>query len=98
MAAQPPQQIELPIVFVDAEQFKFDQANIFVIQHSADGWFLTVGQAAPPLAIGSPEQQREQLERVGYVPVKVVAKLVVTRKRLEELRDLIDNQLKADPT
>ena len=85
----PPDHVTLPIVFVDETDRTFDQANIFVLQPQPDGVYLTVGQIQPPLLLGTQEEVRKQALELSYVPVKVVAKLVMTEKRARELRDVL---------
>jgi hypothetical protein len=86
--------VRLPLVFVDAEERTYQQANVFIVSINPDGCFLTAGQIQfPPLLGMTPEEQRQQAEQLSYVGVKVVAKLVMTPQRLTELRDAINMQL-----
>ncbi len=95
MASQEPVEtnISLPLVFLDPEERAFEQVNVFVLAVTPDGVHMTAGQVQPPLLLGPPEEQRAQAERLSYVGVKVVTKLVMTPQRLVELRDAINGQL-----
>jgi hypothetical protein len=86
-------QIKLPIVFLDAEEHIYEQANVFVLTSTLDGVHLTVGQIQPPILLGSSDEQQAQVKQLSYVGVKVLAKLVMTPLRLAELRDAINGQL-----
>jgi hypothetical protein len=70
-------------------------ANQFALQLDGEQAFLTAGLVTPPILLGSPEEQREQAERLSYVQVRVVARLGMTKNRLVELRQLIDRMVTA---
>jgi hypothetical protein len=84
----------LPIVRVGVEDVPVYFANNFVVQHQQDEFFLTVGQFQPPILLGTAEERRKQLEELGYVPVKVVARLGLTRQRLVELIEVLQENLR----
>lgn len=86
-------QVALPIVYVGAEDVPILFANQFVIQHSQQEFFLTVGPLQPPILLGKPEEVQEQVKRLGYVPVKVVARLALTEQRLRELIKVLEAHL-----
>lgn len=69
-----PQQIQLPLVVVGADDVPVLYGNFFVVQQSQDEVILNVGQVAPPVLLGTQEQQLQQAQQVGYVPAKVVAR------------------------
>ncbi len=64
-------------------------ATQFILQQEDDLYYLTVGQVAPPMLIGTPEEQHEQAEEIESIPVTVLGRFVVSRKHMEQLRDLI---------
>ena len=43
--------------------------------------------------IGSPEEVVAQLERLAYVPVKPISRISMSRPRIIELRDALDQTL-----
>lgn len=55
-----------------------------------DGVYLVVGHVAPPVAIGTPEAIRKQLEKLNnQMPVTVHGRYFMTRERLAELIQLL---------
>ncbi|MFC8419275.1 hypothetical protein ACUJ8N_01635 [Streptomyces sp. ESR1.13] len=67
-------------------------ANQFIVSMSlpnlagqADAIHLTLGQADPPVISGSPEQMEQDLLELGTLPVETLGRYVLTRARLEEL-------------
>ena len=77
--------IEVPIVWVGVEDAQVLFANQFLAQIDQQEIVLTFGQLTPPVLLGSPEQRAQQVERLGFIPVKTVARFGMTRARLEEL-------------
>jgi hypothetical protein len=65
-------------------------ANQFLIQSDGHDFYLTVGYAAPPAVIGTPEEQAAELGRLDAIQVSIVARLVVSRSRLRQLRELLN--------
>ncbi len=86
--------IEIPVVYIGVEDVPILFANSFVVQHQQNEFIITVGQIQPPLLLGSPEEVREQAKRTAYVPVKVVARLALTRGRLLELLEVLTENLR----
>jgi hypothetical protein len=84
-AAGQPEPIEIPIVWVGVEDAQVLFANQFLGQVEQEEIVLTFGQITPPVLLGSPEQRIQQAGRLGFVPVKTVARFGMTRARLEEL-------------
>jgi len=64
--------------------------NRFIGQNLEDHFVLTVGQSVDPPLIGTPEEKREQLDQIAYVPVKPVARLAFSRARCEELIGILN--------
>ena len=87
-------QISLPLVYVGAEEVPVLLANMFVSQFEQNEFILTVGQLVPPILIGTLEEREEQAKKVGYVAVKIVAKLGLTRQRVVELIQLLQENLR----
>lgn len=77
--------IQIPIVFLGMEDVPILYVNQFVVQHQQAEFILTLGQVTPPLLQGTEEEQREQARQLSHIPVKVVARLGMTRERVEEL-------------
>ena len=85
----------IPVTWVGAEDLPVLFVNSFVGQVEVEQgvFFLTIGQMVPPALIGTPEERAEQLEQVSYVPVKPVARLALTRERLEYLVQILHTNL-----
>jgi len=79
------EQVGVPIAFLGIEDVPVLYANHFIIQHNQNEFILSVGQLSPPILLGTPEEQAEQARQLSYVPVKIVARLAMTRQRLSEL-------------
>ena len=82
-----PHERAIPTTWIGAEDLPVLFVNTFVGQvHPQDGaFYLSIGQTVPPALIGTPEEQAEQLEQIAYVPIKPIARLALTRSRMEEL-------------
>lgn len=93
MRGKPPQK-SVPLAIIGGDETPMLYANHFVIQNQQNEFILTAGQIAPPMLMGTDEEKAEQLEQVDYVPVKVVARIVVTETRLKELIDVLQTNLK----
>ena len=85
--------VGVPVVFVGAEDLPILHANHFVIAIHQEDFIVTVGQFAPPILLGSDEEQRDQASQLTYVPVKVVARLALTRTRVAELVSALQTQM-----
>ena len=79
----------VPLTWLDVEDVPVFFANQFVIQYEQDEFILTLGQMTPPLLLGTPEEQVDQLENLDFVPVKPLARIAFTRARLRELVQLL---------
>ena len=82
MAEEP---IRLPLFVTGADEVPIVFANMMIIQHEQQEFMLTFCQYSPPLALGPPEAQREQVKSMPYVPVKVVSRIGFTPQRMAEL-------------
>ncbi|MFJ6717484.1 hypothetical protein [Streptomyces sp. NPDC091259] len=71
-------------------------ANQFIVSMSlpnaagqSDAIHLTLGQVDPPVISGSPEQMEQQLRSLGSLPVETLGRYVLTRARLAELVEVL---------
>jgi hypothetical protein len=85
--------VSIPIVFVGGDEMPVLYTNQFVIQLDGQSLILTAGQLTPPILIGSNDEQREQAKQLSYVPVRVVARLAITRDQAAVLSKLLDQQI-----
>jgi hypothetical protein len=94
--ADEPQSISVPVVWAGVDEVEILYANTFISQWdptSMGSFIITAGQLTPPALIGTPDQVQEQAEQVSFVPVRAVARLAVTRSKLEELIAILQANL-----
>jgi hypothetical protein len=91
MTAEEP--IQVPVVFDGAEDVPIQFANQFVVLHQDEEFILVVGQFSQPILLGSAEERQAQARQLSYLPVKVVARLGLTRHRLVELIQALQENL-----
>jgi hypothetical protein len=82
-----PLQVQLRIDWSAADDVVALFANQVLIQSAGPGEevYLSFGQIAPPALIGTPEEQHAQAQALGSIPVKVVARLTISREKLNEI-------------
>ncbi len=68
-------------------------ANSFVVQHTDDAFILSFFEIIPPLLVGSPEEQRAQIEGVESVPANCVARIIVSPKGMKMLVEIFQTNL-----
>jgi hypothetical protein len=88
-------EFEVPIVWVDVDQTPIQFANQFISQYQAHEFVLTIGQLAPPMIIGTPEQQTEQVENLAFVTVRPLARFGLPVNRLRELIRVLSENLES---
>ncbi|HEY8776550.1 MAG TPA: hypothetical protein VIM33_08755 [Gaiellaceae bacterium] len=95
MAEESPEEVfQLPGVWVGAEEVPVKAANQFIGQVvAADEIVLTFGHFVPPALLGTVEQRMEQVKQLTFIPIQAIARLAMTRARLEEFRGVIDQTL-----
>ena len=79
------QPIEIPLYIVGADEVPIVFSNLMMVQHEQREFILTFCQFSPPLVLGSPEAQAQQVKSMPYVPVKVVSRVGLTPERMNEL-------------
>jgi hypothetical protein len=85
MATEEPEGVQLPSVWVGADETPIAFANQFVCQFQPNEFVLTIGQASAPILLGTPDQIREQVEELSFIPVRTLARIGLTRTRVQEL-------------
>lgn len=75
---------EIPLTWIGAEQLPLLFVNRLVGQVDDDHFVLTVGQSVGPALIGTPQDKKDQLEQIAYVPVNPVARLAFTRSTCQD--------------
>lgn len=95
MTAEPPENgVELRVLWRGAEDSPILFANQFVVQTQQDAIILTVGQLQGPILLGELEDQIAQARQLSYIPVTVVARLGMTRERVQELSDTLQEHIR----
>ena len=87
---------QVPLVWVGLEELPIQFASSLVVQLSGPNELVvTIGQAAPPMTTGTPEQQVEQLNRVQFIQGRPLVRLSVTPERAADfirvLQEGLDN-------
>ena len=59
--------------------------NVFTLQATQDGVIVTLGEVAPPMLTGTPEEQQEALRQVEALEARPVFRFVLTPARVQEL-------------
>lgn len=92
----PPEGMSLPLAWVGLEELPIAYANQFVIQFEADASFvLSIGQVTGPALLGeSPEEIQRQAEQIEFVPVRPIARIAMTQKKVQELIGVLEANLK----
>ena len=85
----------IPTAWVGVDEIDTLFTNVFVTQVSHSGDFiLTFGELIQPMLSGTREEQLDQLSRMPFVPIRPVARLALSEKRLAELGQVIESMLK----
>lgn len=79
---------QLPVVVANQLLVQIDFAS-----GVPDTAVLTVGYAAPPIVLGTVDEQKQKLELISDVPVNPLIRISLTRRRLQEWSDLIGQTL-----
>ena len=77
--------VELPAIVTGADEVPILFSNVMVVQHQQEEFIISFCQASPPLTLGSPDEQLEQMRSMPYLPIKVVARIGMTPQRMTEL-------------
>jgi hypothetical protein len=88
--------VQIPIAWVGLDDQPVLMANQFIGQVEQDEIVLSIGaQVSPPILGNTAEERREQLHRVTFIPVRPIARISMTRRKVEELahvlRDTLEN-------
>lgn len=79
------EEIKLPFFFIGTEDVPIQLSNMQAIQHVQQEFIITFAQFAPPLVVGTPEEQKEQVKAKPYLAVKTVARLAMSPERVLNL-------------
>jgi hypothetical protein len=81
----------IPLVWLGVDDEPAVMANQFGISHNPEGgeFVLTIGQLSLPQLLGAEEEQRDQLEALPYIGIRVLGRFAMTAPRLEALIDML---------
>ncbi|MGH8933021.1 MAG: hypothetical protein ACRDZO_20950 [Egibacteraceae bacterium] len=86
-------EVQVPIVWVDVDQTPIQFANQFVSQFQSNEFIVTIGQLAPPMILGPPEERAEQFQNLAFVTVRPLARFGLPASRLRELIQVLSENL-----
>jgi len=75
----------IPIRFEIPASVETRYVTNFVAQHTDQEFIVSFFEVRPPLLLGSPEENQQQLEQMGAVPAECVARIVLSPARMGEL-------------
>ena len=86
--------IQLPTVWVGRDDLVVEAANQFLAQIAGPHEIiLAIGHVAPPITLGTPEEQATQLQALPFVQVRAMLRLSLSEHRLRELIDVLQQVL-----
>ena len=90
-----PESVEVPMAWTGVEALDVLTANEFLItvDPENDMMYLTVGVVTPPPITGTPDEIRQQLHDLNYVPVRTLARFALSRLRAERLGEALRESL-----
>jgi hypothetical protein len=94
-AEQPPEgAIQVPVVWVGADDLPVHHANQFVGVVAPGEVFLTMGTLIPPAILGETEDERRAMaEKVQFVPIQPIARIGLTPDGLKALMAILEQTL-----
>jgi hypothetical protein len=80
-----PEEFGLPLAWIGLDDQPIILANQFISQvGQQEEIVISIGHVAPPVLIGTPQEQFEQAKRIPFVAVRPVARISMSRVGLEE--------------
>ncbi len=90
------QPVQLPAVWIGLDELPIQMCSQFLAQIGAPNEILLAfGQAAPPLTVGTAEEQQLQLRATPFVPIRALGRFSLTAHRLAELLEGLQQLLEA---
>jgi hypothetical protein len=93
MTEREPEGLALPLVWRVPEDISTRYATNLVVQHSEHEFIISFFEAIPPLLIGEPAEIRAELEKLGDIEARCVARVVVAAKRMPEFVRVLQQNL-----
>lgn len=81
----------LPVVWEGVDELPPQWANMFVVAvlDVEDAVAVSFGAALPPTLLGSREEREAQVAAISHIPVHVLGRFVIPRKRWAEFAALV---------
>jgi hypothetical protein len=81
-----PDHVAVRLLWIDLDEVVIQHANQFVGQANGEEIYLSLGCAPPPVIMGdTPDERRAQAQNIGYIPVRPIARVSMTRDHLDQL-------------
>jgi hypothetical protein len=93
IVAELPEPIAIPVQYVGADETPIMFVNVFLVQVNQDEIILSIGQTAPPILVGSPEEALAQARKIRAHPIRITARYGMTPTRARELAGLLAGQV-----
>lgn len=89
-----PEEVGIPLVWIGLEELSVQLANQAICQYTPDGQFIvSIGQMAPPVLLGSPEEIRQEVKRLSHIAVKPLLRVNFSESSLRDLLRIIQTNL-----
>jgi len=88
-----PKERKIPISFSELEATPVLLANVMFVQRFGEEYVVAIGQIAPPILVGTPAEQKHRVDTLGELSVRPVARVSLTRARLEEFIKVLQDGL-----
>jgi hypothetical protein len=95
------QNIQISMIWPDVADLPVYRANQFIVQLSTgpdgtmvDDLVLTIGYVAPPVILGTPDEQRASFMALGAVNVQALTRVSMSPAYAQQLVELLQTQLR----
>lgn len=85
--------LALPLEWHVPEDVSSRYATNLIVQHSEHEFIISFFEAVPPLVLGEPEEVRTQLEKLGTIQARCVARVIVAAGRMPEFVRVLQGNL-----
>jgi len=87
-------EIRLPIEWhLSAAKVPSRYANNMIVQHTDTEFIISFFEIFPPVVLGSPKEQTDQLNAIGVVQPECVARVVVSPEKFESFINALQQNL-----
>ena len=95
MANQDAGGVRLPIEWHCPDGISSHWTNHLIVQNAEEEFILSFFEMRPPMLLGSPDEQTEQLKKMDSVRAECVARLIVNPAKLESFIAVMQRVLDA---